>query len=118
MFAYKIFDFDYDDSLSCVLLHEKEFTKEEFENIVNECRKNRIRMIRGLKNSIIKETDTHKKISKECELRALTRKRHMFEDICDKLKNDYGFTDEIKYTYVLHSGDLMKGMKIENRVMD
>lgn len=90
MYAYEVYDFNYDDTKSFVLLHGRKFSKVEYENIVNECRE--------------------KICGDEWDL---------YENIHSILIKEYGFKEiDIQYTYTLHSGAYGKGQVVENRVID
>ncbi|WP_026887978.1 hypothetical protein [Clostridium beijerinckii] len=90
MYAYEVYDFNYDDTKSFVLLNERKFSKVEYENIVNECRE--------------------KICGDEWDL---------YENIHSILIKEYGFKEiNVQYTYTLHGGAYGKGQVIENRVVE
>jgi hypothetical protein len=90
VYTYRIYDFDFDETKSFDLLHKTKFTKEKYENIVNECRKKvwdkirrNTRIIESLKDdeeNFVQAINNIKKIDKG-------RKEFLYEDV--DYKNKY-----------------------------
>lgn len=122
MYIYEVYNFDYDDTSSFKLLHPKKFTKEEYENIVNECRKKIEKKIE--RNQLIIENIERETISKEkieeLELWSCNGEWDIYPKLYKMLIDEYGFEDMPKplYTFVLNGGFYGEGQIPENRVID
>lgn len=118
MYIYGFYNFDYDETTFVKLGHQKKFTKEEFENIVNKCR---IETEDELKDNIdrLDTMDENEIISDEesQKLDSLCHEGQILNNIYDKLKKYYGFIKlEPIYTYTFNRGFYGKGQKVINKV--
>lgn len=122
MYIYEVYDFDFDDTISFKLLHSKKFTKEEYENIVNACRKKIEGKIKRNQEIIEKseEEEISEEKAEELELWSCNGEWHLFSNLHKMLIEEYGFKDIPKplYTFVLNGGFYGKGQIPENRVID
>lgn len=121
MYVYEVYNFDYDDTASFKLLHSKKFTKEEYEDIVNDCRKKIEKKIE--RNQFIIDNFEREPLSKEqmeeMELWSCNGEWDMFPNLYTMLIKEYGFKDvgEPLYTFVLNGGFYGKGQVPENKVL-
>jgi hypothetical protein len=123
MYGYKVYDFDYDDTTSFVLYHEKKFTKDEYEKIVNNCLKIVLGRMKRNKKIIDKSDniseDQFDKLDKKLNLSNLNGEWHIYANIYKVMIEKYGFKElNIEYTFTLRDGFYGKGQKIVNKVID
>lgn len=122
MYVYEVYNFDYDDTASFKLLHSKKFKKEDYENMVNNCREQIEKKIK--RNQSIIDNFEREQISKEqmeeLELWSYNGEWDIYPNIKTMLINEYGFEDIPKplYTFVLNGGFYGEGQIPENRVID
>ncbi len=120
MYFYGFYNFDYDDSMIYKLGHEKNFSKQEFEDMVNKSRKIEIK----------NREEANKKINTERYLECIT------DEECDKLieesnemnsisntlkllKSIYGFKElKPEYTFVFNGGFYTEGQVPKNKVIE
>lgn len=123
MYNYKVYDFDYDETKSFILQHENKFSKEQYENIVNECRlkvedkiKRNQEIIANLKNN----EELSKEKVEELELWTCNGEWDIYGNIYKIMIKEYGFQELPKplYTFTLNGGFYGEGRKTENRVID
>jgi len=121
MYNYRVYDFDYDDTKSFELLHETKFTKEEYKNIVNECRikiEDKIKRNENIFESMKEDEEISDEKAEELELWTCTGEWDIYSNIHKMMIKEYGFEEmqEPLYTFTLHGGFYGKGQTIENRV--
>lgn len=122
MYIYEIYNFDYRDTKSFKLTHDKKFTKEDYENIVNSCREKIEKKIE--RNQSIIENLEREQISEEqmeeLELWYCNGESDIFPNLHTMLIKEHGFEDIDKplYTFVLNGGFYGEGQIPENRVLD
>lgn len=114
MFAYKISNYNYDNTIDFIVLHENKFTKEEYENIINNCRK---KLEEQLKiNKQIIENDDYLTDDQAEKLFYLSHEDDIPKNIYELLLKEYGFKKiRIEYNFVLND-EINKIVK--NRVID
>jgi len=95
MNIYGFYNFDYDDTISAKLGHDKAFTKEEFEQMVNLsrekvvllCTEGKIRLEKYLKDEIVvNDEDLDNLLDITCEYKIV-------DNVISNLKVEYGFVD-------------------------
>jgi hypothetical protein len=121
VYTYRIYDFDFDETKSFDLLHKTKFTKEKYENIVNECRKkvwDKIRRNTRIIESLKDDEEIPEEKAEELELWSCNGEWDFHTNLRKILINDYGFEEfsEPLWIFTLHGGFYGKGQTIENRV--
>lgn len=121
MYIYDFYNFDYDDSMSFKLEHDKHFTKEEFEEIVNKA----IITIKNNKKKAKKKLDEYYKSkirlsNKKIECLLNTSSEFLYLDnIKKELIKTYGFQDlKSVYIFAFNEGGYSKGIKEVNEVIE
>lgn len=122
MYTYKVYDFDYDDTSSFELLHKSKFTKQEYENIVNDCL---IKITEKIKRNqkIIEELEDGEisdERAEELELWSFNSELDICSNLYKMLIKEYGFEKMPKpiYTFTLHGGFYGESPIEENRVIE
>lgn len=122
MYTYKVYDFDYDDTSSFELLHKTKFTKQEYENIVNDCLIKIEEKIKRNQKIIdeLGEEDISEEEANELELWSCNGEWDIYSNLYKMLIKEYGFEKMPNpiYTFTLHGGFYGEGRKLENRVID
>lgn len=122
MHVYRVYDFDYDDTSSFELLHKTKFTKQEYENIVNDCLIKIEEKIKRNQKIIdeLGEEDISEEEANKLELWSCNGEWDIYSNLYKMLIREYGFEEMQKplYTFTLHGGFYGKGRKTENRVID
>lgn len=119
MFLYKIYNFDYDDTAYIVLQHKTKFTKEEYETIINDCRKKVKDKIKRNNEIIDSGIEITKEMAEELELFTCTGDWDVLSNIKKILIKEYGFEEiDILFTYVLNGGSFIDGTVAKNKVID
>jgi hypothetical protein len=119
MYSYRLYDFDYDDTKSCVLYHKKKFEKDQFEKIVNKCI-NRVngRLKRNKKILFRNEELSDEQIEK-LGLWDLSGYWDIYKNVYKMLISDYGFQElQIECTFTFRDGFFGGRQKTVNKVID
>lgn len=107
MYIYDFYNFDYDDTTTVKLMHDKKFSKDEFESMVKKCikevslklKKNilRIEQIEVNDHYVSNENyDQLLNLSSECQINV---------NVFYKLEKEYGFRKlEPLYTFTFNDG--------------
>lgn len=120
MYIYDFYNFDYDESMTYKLEHEKKFSKEEFENIVNKCRKAEIKNREKANKKVsidayldtITDEEADNLIEESCEMNSITNTLKLLKEI-------YRFKElKFEYTFIFNGGFYGKGQIPENRVVE
>lgn len=121
MYIYNFYNFDYDESVSFKLGHEKLFTKEYFEAIVNkvmdtikikkkEAKENLVRYCEGKLDVPDDKIDSLVDISSDY---------NYLKNVSKELINNYGFQDlKPEYTFVFNNGNYGENVKEVNKVIE
>lgn len=119
MYTYKVYNFDYDDTNYFVLQHETKFSKEEYEHIVNDCRKKVNAKINRNIEIIESNEDITEALAEELELYTCSGEWHRLSNIKNMMIVEYGFKEiNIEFTFVLNDGFYGRGIEEKNKVID
>lgn len=119
MYTYKVYNFDYEDTSYFLLQHETKFSKEEYENIVNDCRKKVNAKIKRNTEIIDSGEEITESRAEELELLTCSGEWDILSNIKKIMILEYGFKEiNIEFTFVLNYGFYGTEIEAKNKVID